>query len=133
MFRYRPLLLVVALLLVVGAVTGSSGPSSMEANRDMGLTITDDDAANLGFEQTTETTNETTNLSVWLTNQFSSDVTLQTVTVTIDGESAELGPLSPGENARADFHDVDCGSSITVEASGSDVEARLDRNVDCGE
>lgn len=132
MNRDRSLLLVVALLVVVGVVTGTSGISSMGADRDIRVAIADDDSAYVGFNQTASgTTTGTTNLDLTLTNQFPSGVTLQGVTVTVDGETANLGPLEPGESNTTEFDGVDCDSSIVVEASGDSVEVQLDREVDC--
>jgi hypothetical protein len=73
----------------------------------------------------------TTDLDVTVTNRFGSDVTLETVKVTVDGETKDLGPLDSGSEGTASFSDVDCNSEIDVSASGDSVSIELEREVGC--
>lgn len=121
-------LVVASLALAVGA----GGFSSAAADRSIEVAVVSDEEAFLGFEQTlsnTNTTTGTTDVEVTITNQFAPGTTLETIEVTVDGRTARLGPLHSGEKATEHFTDVDCGSTIHVDASDSDVEVDFNREI----
>jgi len=127
MSRHRSILLVIALMTAISVVTSTSGVSAVGADRSIEVATADDEDAYLGFEQTAQTTNETTNLSVTIRNQFPSGTTLGTVTVTVDGETKDLTPLGSGEEGTVRFESVDCDGTVSVTASGDGVEVQLER------
>lgn len=131
MSRHRSLPLVVAVAVLLATVSGTGGFSSAEADRDVDVPISNDDSAYLGVERTTEKTNQTVNLTVTVTNQFPSDTTLSSVSVTVGSESQDIGPLGAGEQNQAEFHDVDCDDSIAIDASGTSVEVAISRDLEC--
>lgn len=135
MTRRRSLSLVLATVAVLALVTSTGGVSSVTGDRDVRIAVAPDHSAFLGFEQSTGTvTNGTTNVTLTVTNGFPSGTSLATVEITVDGETENLvadGSLGSGESAGATFENVACDAKITVEASGSDVFARLVRSVEC--
>jgi len=131
MSRHRSLVLAAAVVVLLATVSGTGGFSSAEADRSMDVSIANDDSAFVGFEQTTEETNQTVNLTVAVTNQLPSGTTLSTVSVTVGSESQDAGPLDTGERNEAEFHDIDCDSSIAVDASAASVSVQFSRDVEC--
>ena len=131
----RHLSLILALLAALALVTSTGGYTSVTAGRNVEVAVAPDDAAFLGFEQTTDAvTNGTTNVTVTVTNRFPAGTTLETVVVIVDGETATLttdGTLEAGESASETCDDVACGAPIAVHASGSDVTVSLYRSVQC--
>jgi hypothetical protein len=120
--------LISALLVVVlGLVSGTSGLSATVVDRGVQASVVNDDDAYLGFKQDAVTTNETTNLTITITNQFPAGTTLDTVRVTVDRNEKCLGPLDPGDQNSTTFESVDCDGSLSVVASGVGVEVALDR------
>lgn len=128
----RRALLLIAVLVAASLATGTGGISAMSADRGFDARIVDDDDAYIGFQQEAVTTKGTTNLSVTVTNQFPAGTTLETVEISVDGETRYVGPLDPGEVGTATFEFVDCGDSIDVEASGDGVQVSFSRPVECG-
>lgn len=131
MSRHRLVFLVVAAGMLLATVSGTGGLNSTETDRKIMVATTDDDTGYIGFAQSTEETNQTTNLTMTVTNQFQSDVTLTNVSVTVGNESENIGPLGPNEGDTIEFSAVDCDSSIAVYASGSGVEVQFSRDVAC--
>jgi hypothetical protein len=131
MSRHRSLVLAVAVVVLLATVSGTGGFSSAEADRSVDVAIANDDSAFVGFEQATEETNRTVNLTVAVTNQLPSDTGLSSVSVTVGGESQDIGPLGAGERDEAEFRDIDCDSSTAVDASGADVSVQFSRDVEC--
>lgn len=129
------LLLFAALALVASSVVGAGGLSVGAMDRGIQGAVADDSTAYLGFEQTpTNTSNDTTDLDVTITNQYFGGTELTTVEVTINGTTVDLaedGTVDPGEEATHTFTSVACGDRITVEALGDGVGVRLDRSVAC--
>jgi hypothetical protein len=133
--RERRLSLILLLIATLALVTSTSGYTSVTAGRNVLVAVAPDDAAFLGFEQSNGTvTNGTTTVTVTVTNRFPAGTPLETVTVTVDAETATLTPdgtLDAGESASATFENVTCGGPVAVHASGSDVSVHLDRSVQC--
>lgn len=131
----RTLLLFAALALAASSVVGAGSLSAGTMDRGVGGAVEDDSTAYLGFEQTpTNTSNDTTDLEVTITNQHSAGTELTTVEVTIGDTTVDLaddGPVDPGEGATHTFTSVACGGQITVEALGEGVGVDLDRSVAC--
>ncbi len=135
MTRWRMGLVLVAAVVAVTLVVGTSGYTAANTDRGVRVAVVDDDAAYVGVEQTaTDTANGTTNLTVAVTNQFPTSTVLGTVTVTVDGRTVALtqdGPLGPGKRAVRTFQGLPCDATITVGASGTDVDVQFSRPVDC--
>lgn len=135
MNRREQLVLFAALVVAVSLIPSTGGVSSVQADRTVQISVADDSAAYLGLNRTlSNTTDETTDLSVTVRNQFPSDTSLTTVCVTVGNETvtlAENRSIDAGEQATAEFDAVSCPDSVTVNASGPDVSVRLTRTVDC--
>lgn len=131
MTRGRTVVLVVGLVALLGVLAGTGGVSSSVVERGMQGQVVDDESAYLGFEQTSETVDGTTNLTVTVTNQFAAGISLTSVEVTVENETTDLGPLDAGEAASVTVADVDCNGTVAVEASGDGVDVYLDRP-ECG-
>lgn len=133
--RGRHLALILALLTALTLVTSTGGYSSVTAGRGVDVAVAPDEAAFIGFEQTTDTvTNGTTNVTVSVTNRFPAGTSLETVVVIVDGERVILtldGTLDSGESTNETFETVACGASIRVHATGSGVTVHLYRSVQC--
>lgn len=131
----RALLLFAGLALVVSSVMSTGGVSSVSVDRGIDVAVADDELAYLGFEQTpTNTSNDTTDLEVSVTNQFSGGTELTAVEVTINETTVDLaagGTVSPGEEVAYTFTAVPCGDRITVVAVGAGVSVQLNRSVAC--
>lgn len=136
MIDRRQLVLIAALVVAATLVTSSGAVSSIEASRNVHIAVAEDSSAYLGVNQTlSNTTNETTDLTLTVRNQFSSGTSLTMVTVTVSGETVDLAKhssIDPGEQATAEFDSVSCPDSVTVKASGSGVAVWLSRSVSCG-
>jgi len=116
------------------AVPAASGFSAVSADRSVEVAVADDDEAYLGVAQELSNTNMstgTTDIDVTVTNRFGSKITLDTVEVTVNGDTKELESLGPGEDGTAKFTGVDCSREIDVAASGSGVDVELDREIGC--
>ena len=137
MTRRGRVLVAAAVLATLATVASTSGFAAASADRAVEVAVADDDTAYLGFEATTtDAADGTTNVTVDVTNRFSTGTTLDTVTVTVaDREPVALQPtgtLDPGETESERFEDVPCGAAVVVTASGDDVDVSLDRTVECG-
>jgi P pilus assembly chaperone PapD len=128
-------LLVAAVALAVSSTVGTGGISAATMERGIQGELADDRTAYLGFEQTPEnTTNDTTDLEVTVTNRFPGGTELTAVEVTVNETTVDLadgGTVSPGEEVTYTFTAVSCGDRTTVVAVGSDMSVRLDRSVAC--
>ncbi|MFC7135083.1 MULTISPECIES: hypothetical protein [Salinibaculum] len=135
MVTSRQVVLIAILVLTVTLVSGTSGVTSMTADRDLELATTGDLSAYLTFEQSASgTANGTTNLTVALTNQFPSGTTLTGLEVTVDGQTTDMTAdetFDAEETGTARFESVECGSTITVVASTDGLATTLTRTVDC--
>lgn len=124
-------------ILLVGATaallvtTGTGAFSATVADRGVTVAVVDDDSAFLGFDQSTDATDGTANLSVEVTNRFPGETELASVTVTVDGDDREVGPIPSGEDRDASFSGVPCDAEVAVAASDSGVEVALNRSVEC--
>lgn len=136
MIDRKQLVLIAALVVAATLVTSSGGVSSIEASRNIQVAVVEDSSAFLGVNQTlSNTTNETTDLTLTVRNRFSSGTDLTMVSVTVGDETvylAQNGSIDPGEQATANFDSVTCPGSVTVKASGSGVSIWLTRSVSCG-
>lgn len=131
---FRKLALVTLVVSGILVLPATGGFSSASVDRGMKVAIAPDGSAYVGFEHDTSNINDTTNtadLEVTITNQLGSEQTLDTVNVTVDSETKDLGPLGQGNPNSATFEDVPCESTIYVEASGSGVVIEFDRKVEC--
>lgn len=135
MIQRRELLLLVAFATALGFALGTGGVSSISADRGVDVAVVEDDQAYLGFEQdTTEADNGTTTLEVTVKNQYPTQTTLSTVTVTTDGTKADLadvGQLESGTSRTHTFDSVPCDETVAVAASGSGVDVYFERAVSC--
>ncbi len=133
MHRQRVILFLIVTTALLALALGTSGVSSVAADRDVQVAVVDDTRAYVGFAQETETTNGTTNLTVTVTNRFPDGSTLTTAELTVDGESTVLvnGALEPGEPASGTVESVECGDPVTLLVSGDGVRIRLERAIDC--
>jgi len=128
----RKLALVTLVVAVILVIPATGGFSSVSADRGMKVSIAPDGSAYLGFEQETSNINENTSsadLNVTIINRLGSGLT-----VTVDSGSGgeHTKSLGPGESEEYTFFDVQCGSTIYVEASGSGVTVEFERKVpDC--
>jgi len=127
----RTVVLVTGLIAVLGLLTSTGGLSATAADRGLQVTIADDDDAYLGFQQDAVTTNGTTNLTVTVANQFPTGTTLDTVEISVDGETRDAGPLDAGEDETVTFEFAECDDTIAVDASGTGVAVSLSRPVGC--
>jgi hypothetical protein len=114
------------LLLTVGS--GAFGSGSLVRGTSLG--IGDDTTSYIGYDSAVDVneTGTTANLSVTLANRGSSSPLVLTVFV---GAQEHVTTLGPGETATFEFANVACGESVTVTAVNDDVEATLERTVDC--
>lgn len=94
-------------------------------------TETSNDSTSDTSTETTSDTPKQTSLEVTVTNQFAGGTTLETVAVTVDGDTESVGPLQSGERRSVTFDDVDCGDEFTVEATGTGTAIELTRTVEC--
>jgi len=135
MISKREALLLTALVSVVGMTVGTSGASSLAAERGIEMTVAGDQTAVVGFEQTaSRTANGTVDIELTVRNQFVAGTELTTVDLGVDGTTkvlAETGPLEPGERRTAAFSSVSCADEITVHVSGSDIDTQFTRPVRC--
>lgn len=134
--RPRALAVLLAALLAGTTLTiGTSGFSSMAADRGVEVSVAPDDSAYIGFAQTLDGgADGTTNLTVQVTNRFT-ETELTSVTVTVGARTVDLTPadgsLDPGEQTTGTLDDVDCGASLLVDATGEAATAQLNRTVMC--
>jgi hypothetical protein len=153
----RGWVLLFAALLVVGTtLVGTTGFTSASMDRSVEVAVVEDEYAFLGYEQAVETSNNTTELTVTVTNQVPGDLTLDQVTVRVhedppgfegdppglegdppglDADSPgvvveQLGRLDSGRSATATVTGVDDGDEIIVTATSEAVKVRLFRSVD---
>lgn len=135
MTHRRELLLLVALATAIGLTLGTSGFSSVSADRGIDVAVTDDEQAFLTFEQnTTDTANGTTAIEVTVGNQYPAGTTLSTVTVTANGTTTDLAEnsqLSSGESRTHTFESVDCDETLSIEAAAPSVAVSFERSVSC--
>jgi hypothetical protein len=130
----RTLPLVLATLAVLAVILGSGGVTTMTADRNLDLHVTNDRTGYLGINQTIEPTGGEANLTLRVTNQFPDGTRLTTVTVTIGDRSQSLlsgGALSPGESTSETLRGVQCGETVTVEARGKETAVKRTRTVAC--
>jgi subtilase family serine protease len=131
----QQLLLITVVLVLSATLIGSTGASSVIADRGVDMSVAADQQAVVGFEQTpTQTENGTTDVDVTVKNQFASEIDLTTVELSVDGESvdlADLSPLEPGDRRTHTFVSVPCTDEITVHVSGTDINSRFNRSVQC--
>jgi hypothetical protein len=125
MTSYRFIVLLAGALAVLGATLGTGGFSAVAADRSVDIQVVDDDRAYLGIEQNATTINDTTNLTVTVTNRFTER--LGRVTVTLSGEDESIGSISPGQSSEARFTNVSCAGTVRVEAAGDDAAVYLSR------
>lgn len=135
MISKRQALLLAALGVIGVMMIGTSGASSVTAERGVEMTVAEDDTAVVGFEQRTiHTANGTTDLELTVRNQFVAGTELTTAELHVDGTTenlAENSPLGPGEHATERFVGVSCADEITVHVSGTDIDTRFNRPVQC--
>ena len=135
MIPRRRILLAVILVLGLSLATPTAGFSATTAERSVDVEVVDDQNAFLGFEKTTNTTeNETTELEITVRNQFAPGISLSEVSVTIENSTVSLieeEKLHPGEEVSRTFSEISCDASLFVEASGSGVSVDLEGSVDC--
>jgi len=125
---------VLLVMVIVGltVVVGTVGVSSITATHNADVTTTTDRDGYLGFEQTTYTENGSTMLELAVTNQQSSGAAFSAVSVTLDGTTVDIaGPLEPGATATHTFTSVSCEKPVSIHASGTDMDIRMTRPVDC--
>ena len=119
----------------MGLTVGTSGVSSVSADRGVEVAVVDDQAAFLTFAQDAgNTTNGTTSINVTLENQYPAGTTLSRVTVSVDTETAdhtETRRLNPGDRRTWTFSTVSCSDTISVEAEGAVVSTSFERPVAC--
>jgi len=131
----RELLLLVGVVAALSLTFGTSGVSSVSADRSIEVAVVDDQKAFLTFEQDPgNTTNGTTSLNVTLGNQYPAGTPLTRVTVSVDTETAahtEAKRLAPGARRTWTFRSVSCSDTIAVEAEGSGVSTSFERPVAC--
>lgn len=123
-------------LVVIPVFTiGSSGASSVTADRGVALSVAEDQQAVVGFEHTHRQTGyQTGTVDVTVTNQFSAHIELTTVEITVDNTTvdvAENNSLNPRERRTHTFTAVRCTDEITVHVSSDDVTTRFDRSLRC--
>lgn len=129
MIRQTELLLLAIALITALALVGTGSFASVTSERGVEVAVVDDDAAFLGVAQTPNTTTNETTVDLNISNQFGGDTTLDPVTVTIDGEDREVGPLEPGQTAT--IESIECDESVEIEALGSGTEVSLSRPIEC--
>jgi len=131
----RQALLLAALGLIAISTISTSGASSVIAERGVEMTVADDHAAVVGFEQRTiHTENGTTDLELTVRNQFVAGSELTAVELRVGGTTstlAENSPLEPGEHRTETFASVSCADEITVHVSGTGIDTRFHRPVQC--
>lgn len=128
---FLTLLIVIAGLALIA---GTGGFSSATADRAFDVEIVEDQRAFVGFEQnTTNITNETTDLEVTVRNQFLYGTSLERVQVTVNDTTKHLASdsIEPGERASETFNSVTCNDQIRVIAMGTGTKVAFNRTVDC--
>ncbi|MEA1930027.1 hypothetical protein [Halohasta litorea] len=135
MISKRQALLLATLGMVGVMMIGASGASSVTAERGVEMAVAGDNAAVVGFEQRAiHTANGTTELELTVRNQFGTEIELTAIEVGVGGTTehlAENSPLEPGEHRTERFVGVSCTDEITVHVSGTDIDSRFDRPVQC--
>lgn len=132
MIRRRHLFVGAAIVLILVATSSTAGLSSMSADRGISGEVVDDSSAYLGFEQTTaDTSDGITTVTITITNQYAHGTTLETVEISLAGQTVDVGPLATGESNETTVSGVPCGDPITVEVTGESVSATVERTVDC--
>ena len=131
----RELLLLVGVVAALSLTVGTTGVSSVSADRSIEIAVVDDQAAFLTFEQDPgNTTNGTTSLDVTVGNQYPAGTTLSHVRVSVDDETAaraEPRRLDAGARGTWTFSSVSCNGTISVEAEGAGVATSFERPVAC--
>ena len=110
--------------------------STTETEDDTSTTETEDsdtadDDSTASDDNTTssmdDATESTQTLELTITNRFTHGVTIEASV----GKESESTSLAPGKSHTFEFDPVECGEPITIAATGSGVEATLDRTVEC--
>lgn len=126
------LVLASVVFAIIALSTATSGFSVMQADRGTEVNVADDESAVLGFEQSTQPTDDgTVDCTVNVTNRFPTGDDLDALTVVVDDQSVELGPLDSGETNGTTFRSVACGDPITVMATLDGASVTLTRSVQC--
>ncbi|MFO7833656.1 MAG: hypothetical protein R6V31_06280 [Halohasta sp.] len=134
MSRHRELVLLIALTAALSLTLGTSGVSSVSADRGIDVAVADDQRAFLAFEQHATTTNETTSLEVTVGNQYPDGTPLSTGTVSVGGSTVDLAAdqqLAGGEQRTFRFESVSCSDRVRIEAAGPGVTTTVERPVAC--
>ena len=97
-----------------------------DASADKEVSTASDDNSTSSMSDATESTQT---LELTVTNRFTHGVTLE-ASVGKESKSTDEA-LDTGESLTFTFDSVDCGEWITIEATGSSVEATLERTVEC--
>jgi len=131
----RRLLLLVTVAATITLVSSSSAFTSSTVDRHVQVQTAEDSAAFVGFEQNTSNSSDgTTDLTVTIRNQFPGDTTLSAVDVHVGEDNADLaadGPIPSGGTETVTFDNVSCEGDIEVEAAGTGLEVRFVRSVAC--
>lgn len=134
MISKQQAILLTAVVTVVAMTIGTSGASSVSAERGVDMAVAADRAAVVGFEQTAlDTDDGTTDLELTVRNQFVSGTELTTVELSVDGTTRDVAadPLEPGADTTATFSGVSCAKEVSVHVSGPDLDTRFRRPVRC--
>ena len=106
--------------------TADSNTAEDDATADEEVSTASDDNSTSSMSDATESTQT---LELMVTNRFTHGVTLE---ASVGKESKSTDEyLDTGESHTFTFDSVDCGEPITIEATGSSVEATLERTVEC--
>jgi hypothetical protein len=135
MISTQQLLLITILIMASALLIGSTGASSVTVDRGVDMSVVADQQAMVGFEQVaTQPDNGTTDVDVTVENQFASEIELTTVELGVDRRAVDVAdpsPLTPGDRRTHTFVSVPCSEEITVHVSGTDVNTRFTRSVQC--
>ena len=131
----RTVLLASAAILAVTLVASTGAMSSAAVDRGVQVSVADDRAAYLGFQQSvSNASNGTASLNVTLTNQFPAGTTFDNVRVSVNATQVSPVPgtnFPLGESLTVSFENVSCESQVSVRATGDGTSVAFDRAVAC--
>jgi ABC-type glycerol-3-phosphate transport system substrate-binding protein len=128
----RKSIIILAFAALAITASGTHGATSIALERTANVDIVDQNAGLLAVSQTTtnfNTTLNTADLRVDVTNQFTADI--DQVNITVDGVTKTTGTVSPGVTYIVSFTDVDCASTVVIQYSTGSLEQRITADIRC--